>query len=74
MVFTQTPLFTKKNKLEGFVSDADEWHYHNHQPINHKEYKKFVLEWIDKGAYVIGGCCRTTTSHIKEIKKIVETL
>jgi S-methylmethionine-dependent homocysteine/selenocysteine methylase len=64
----------KKNKLEGFVSDADEWHYHNHQPINHKEYKKFVLEWIDKGAYVIGGCCRTTTSHIKEIKKIVETL
>ena len=64
----------KKNKLEGFISDAEEWHYHNHQPINHKEYKKFVLDWIEKGAYVIGGCCRTTTSHIKEIKKIVETL
>lgn len=64
----------KKNKLEGFVSDADEWHYHNHQPIDHKEYKKFVLEWIEKGAFVIGGCCRTTTEHIKEIKKLVDTL
>jgi len=38
------------------------------------EYKEFVVEWISSGAYVIGGCCRTTTSHIKEIKKIVDTL
>lgn len=64
----------KKNPLEGFVSDADEWHYHNHKPIDHEEYKEFVFEWISSGAYVIGGCCRTTTSHIKEIKKIVDTL
>ena len=61
----------KKNKLEGFVSDSDEWHYHNHKPINHLEYKKFVEDWINKGASVIGGCCRTTTNHIKEIKKIL---
>lgn len=64
----------KKNPLEGFVSDADEWHYHNHKPIDHEEYKEFVVEWISKGAFVIGGCCRTTTSHIKEIKKIVDNL
>ena len=62
----------KKNKLEGFVSDSDEWHYHNHKPINHIEYKKFVEDWINKGASVIGGCCRTTTDHIKEIKKILK--
>ena len=64
----------KKNKLEGFVSDSDEWHYHNHQPIDHDEYKEFVVEWINNGASVIGGCCRTTTDHIKEIKKIVDQL
>ena len=62
----------KKNKLEGFVSDSDEWHYHNHQPIDHVHYNKYVNEWIEKGAYVIGGCCRTTTAHIKEIKKLVD--
>lgn len=64
----------KKNKLEGFVSDSDEWHYHNHQPINADQYKDFVAEWIENGASVVGGCCRTTTEHIKEIKKIVDNL
>ena len=64
----------KKNKLEGFVSDADEWHYHNHQPIDHLQYKEFVQEWVDSGAFVIGGCCRTTIEHIKEIKKIVDAI
>ena len=64
----------KKNKLEGFVSDSDEWHHHNTQPIDHDEYKKFVVEWINNGASVIGGCCRTTIDHIKEIKKIVDKL
>ena len=39
-----------KNKLEGFVSDSDEWHYHNHQPIKPDQYKDFVSEWINKGA------------------------
>ena len=33
-------------------------------------YKEFVVEWINNGASVIGGCCRTTIDHIKEIKKI----
>ena len=64
----------KKNKLEGFVSDSDEWHYHNHQPIDHIQYKDFVQEWISKGASVIGGCCRTTTKHIQEIRNIVDKL
>ena len=64
----------KKNKLEGFVSDSDEWHYHNHQPISPDEYKDFVVDWINQGASVIGGCCRTTIEHIQEIKKIVEKI
>ncbi|MDB9906519.1 homocysteine S-methyltransferase family protein [Gammaproteobacteria bacterium] len=64
----------KKNMLEGFVSDSDEWHHHNTQPIDHDEYKEFVAEWINSGASVIGGCCRTSIDHIKEIKKIVDKL
>ena len=39
--------------------------------IDNIEYKKFVEDWINQGASVIGGCCRTTTDHIKEIKKIL---
>ena len=36
--------------------------------------KDFVVGWVENGASVIGGCCRTTTDHIKEIKKIVEKI
>ncbi len=64
----------KKNELEGFISDSDEWHYHNHKHINSIEYGEHVKEWINKGAAVVGGCCRTTTDHIKIIKKIVDNL
>jgi S-methylmethionine-dependent homocysteine/selenocysteine methylase len=64
----------KKNPIEGFTTDSDEWHYHNHQPIDHIEYKKFVSEWISSGASVVGGCCRTTIDHIKLIKALVEKL
>ena len=64
----------KKNPIEGFTTDSDEWHYHNHQPIDHIEYEKFVSEWIRSGASVVGGCCRTTIDHIKLIKTLVEKL
>ncbi len=64
----------KNNDIESFVSDSDDWHYHNHQPITPIEYKNFAVEWIHRGASVIGGCCRTTTDHIKEIKKVVDLL
>ena len=64
----------RKNELEGFISDSDEWHYHNHQHIDSNEYGKHVKAWIDKGAAVVGGCCRTTIEHIKIIKEIVDNL
>ena len=64
----------KKNKLEGFISDSDEWHYHNHKHIDHNEYGEYVIKWIEAGASIVGGCCRTTTDHIKVIRKIVDEL
>ena len=64
----------QKNTLEGFISDSDEWHYHNHKHIDHTEYGKYVSKWIEEGASVVGGCCRTTTDHIKVIRKIVDQI
>ncbi len=64
----------KKNKLEGFISDSDEWHYHNHKHIDHTEYGEYVIKWIEEGASIVGGCCRTTTDHIKVMRKIVDEL
>ena len=64
----------QENKSKSFFSDSDEWHHQNSQSIDHNEYAEFVVEWLNNGASVVGGCCRTTIDHIKEIKKIVEKI
>ncbi len=30
-------------------------------------YAKFVLDWVDSGATIVGGCCEVGPDHIKEI-------
>lgn len=48
--------------------------------VNHSWYKpndllpisKYVLLWKELGAYIIGGCCRTTPDDIYEIIKILK--
>ena len=31
------------------------------------EYSKFVMNWIDQGARIIGGCCEISPEHIKRV-------
>ena len=64
----------KRNPLDGFVNDSDEYHHQHSQFIDPEEYGNFAKKWIDEGVYALGGCCRTSTDHIKIIKKIVESL
>ena len=51
------------------MSDSDEWHYHNHQPL--LLLTQGFCNGLINSASVIGGCCRTTTDS-KEIKRVVE--
>lgn len=41
---------------------------------NFKTYVDFTKEWIECGATIVGGCCRTTPKHIKDIKDITDNL
>ena len=36
-------------------------------------YRQFVIEWIDCGANLVGGCCGTTAEHIKSITEWLES-
>lgn len=36
------------------------------------QFKDLVPEWIERGAQIIGGCCRTTPADIASIKQTVE--
>tara|TARA_B100001109_G_scaffold95526_1_gene77695 strand:- start:756 stop:1649 length:894 start_codon:yes stop_codon:yes gene_type:complete len=39
--------------------------------IDEKEYAREVQKWVEEGASIVGGCCRTRPAHIKEIIKIL---
>lgn len=36
-----------------------------------KTYQEFAREWIESGAKIVGGCCRTTPENIREICQLV---
>lgn len=72
-VYANSSIF-KANPLDGFVSDADEYHHLHSQFINPDEYANFAKKWLEDGVYALGGCCRTTTDHIKKIKELVDSL
>jgi len=39
--------------------------------INESEYASEVESWIDSGATIVGGCCRTRPSYIKELSSLI---
>ena len=61
-----------KNSINdlGEAFDIDENHHANTVRVSPKEYALEAKKWIDKGDYVIGGCCGTGPEHIKEIYKL----
>jgi len=56
-------LHTENSNLEF----AAERHWNSAIEINEKAYLEEARLWIKEGASIIGGCCRTTPSYIKEL-------
>ena len=48
---------------------AEERHWDSAEPINEEIYLEEVRNWIKAGASIIGGCCRTKPSYIKELSR-----
>jgi len=45
-------------------------HWLTAEEIDEDRYAEEASKWVDIGATVIGGCCRTRPSHIKRLKEI----
>ena len=52
---------------------AAERHWNSAIEINEKAYLEEAKLWIKEGASIIGGCCRTTPSYIKELSTNLKT-
>jgi homocysteine S-methyltransferase len=59
-----TPLAVYPNSGETWVAQRQEW--------DGARSSRFpVAEWYDSGARLVGGCCRTTSGDIKEMRSIL---
>ena len=47
--------------------NAEEDHWNSAITIDEKTYTNEVAKWLEEGATIIAGCCRTRPSHIKDM-------
>ena len=59
---TDKPILTYPNSGEHFDAETKTWHGQSCA-----DYTAQAREWFNAGAKVIGGCCRTTPEHIREL-------
>ena len=52
---------------------AEERHWDSAVKINERAYLNEVKQWIKEGATIVGGCCRTRPSYIKELSDNLKT-
>ena len=48
---------------------SEEDHWDSATSIDEEEYSNEAMKWVEEGATIIAGCCRTRPSHIKELVK-----
>ncbi len=62
------------SNMEGIDTDPEDARKSGADPIGVPEYLTDVEQWIDLGANIIGGCCRTRPDHIRGIRNYIDTL
>jgi len=55
------------------LKSAEKRHWDSAIEINEKAYLEEARLWIKEGASIVGGCCRTTPSYIKELSTNLKT-
>ncbi len=54
------------------VDNAEDLQKQSCKEINEEEYATEVAKWIDNGASIVGGCCRTRPGYIKELRRLID--
>ena len=61
------------SEIEQKDHKAEELQQNSSIPLTEEEYTKEVLQWINSGATIVGGCCRTRPSYIKHLRKLIDS-
>jgi homocysteine S-methyltransferase len=62
---TNKPIIVYPNSGEVYISVTNSWH----GETSCESFGLQAKDWFERGATIIGGCCRTTPEHIQEIRK-----
>ena len=71
--FANNERINKFSDTDSIVTNAEEIHYMNSSEVNEFEYLEEVKKWIEQGATIVAGCCRTRPSHIKVIRDAINS-
>ena len=71
--FANNERISKFSDTDSIVTNAEEIHYMNSSEVNELEYLEEVKKWIEQGATIVAGCCRTRPSHIKVIRDAINS-
>ena len=71
--FANNERINKFSDTDSIVTNAEEIHYMNSSEVNEFEYLEEVKKWIEHGATIVAGCCRTRPSHIKVIRDAINS-
>jgi homocysteine S-methyltransferase len=67
---TNKPIIVYPNSGEIYNPDTNTWHGETSSEAFGVQSK----DWYNNGARILGGCCRTTPQHIREIKSWTQTM
>ena len=78
--FTKNPIggyansenIIKISEVEQKAQNIEELHNKSSVSLSEKEYGVEVDKWLKAGASIVGGCCRTRPSHIRELRRIID--
>jgi len=70
---TKKSIIVYPNSGEKWDSQKKEWIPH-YPPQSAPSFEMLALEWYEAGANIIGGCCRTTPTDIKQISTALSRL
>lgn len=66
----EVPVIVYPNSGEGWDAEHRCWVGEN----DSGQFAEYAREWINAGANIIGGCCRTGPEHIAQLRKLVDAM
>lgn len=57
------------NSGEGWVNKTGKWD--GNADLKHSDLGEAGQEWVDSGARLVGGCCRTTPEYIASLASVL---